>query len=136
MTELVLSSREEFENKISRGVALVDFFAPWCGPCRAQEAAIQMLGQAYDGKAEVASVNIDAHREIAITQGIQSIPTIIVFKSGREIKRYIGLQTLETLRLALAQALLDDEINEVNETAASHNGNKENIRARNDSKTN
>nr|QIV52799.1 thioredoxin [uncultured bacterium] len=107
MAEMELSSRDDFEKTIKGGITLVDFNAPWCGPCRAQEEAIQKLKGEYAGRADVAEVNIDENREIAMGLGIQSIPTIILFKEGREIERFVGLQTIETLHRALENVLTE-----------------------------
>lgn len=91
---------------ISKGVTLVDFNAPWCKPCRAQEPIINALKKIYRGAAKVAMLNIDENREIAFKLGIQSIPTIIIYKDGMEMSRFIGLQNSDTLEKAL-QRLVD-----------------------------
>jgi thioredoxin 1 len=93
--------QEDFERSILHGVTLVDFDAPWCAPCRAQRPIIDTLKKAYHGMVAVRKINIDENQEIALHLGIQSIPTIIIFKEGREINRLIGLQTTETLNRAL-----------------------------------
>jgi thioredoxin 1 len=99
-------NQEAFERSILQGVTLLDFDAPWCGPCRAQQQAIDALKKSYRGKAAIHKINIDENSDFAFRLGIQSIPTIILFKEGREIKRFIGLQTSDTLKAAL-QALID-----------------------------
>ena len=105
MAEIERSSHTDFENTIKSGVTLIDFNAPWCTPCRALDPLITELEKAYKHKATVLKVNIDEHREIAVNLGIQSIPTIIIFKEGREEKRFIGLQPAETLHKALEEAV-------------------------------
>ena len=95
------SFEKNFGFSISNGVTLVDFNAPWCKPCRAQEQIINALKKSYRGVANVAMLNIDENREIAFKLGIQSIPTIIIFKDGIEMNRFIGLQNNETLAKAL-----------------------------------
>lgn len=99
------SSGKWFEDTISMGVTLVDFNAPWCKPCLAQETIIKELEKDYGGTAKVTSLNIDEYRDIALNIGIQSIPTIIIYRDGREISRFIGLQTAETLRRALRDTI-------------------------------
>jgi thioredoxin 1 len=96
-------NRKSFERSILHGVTLLDFDAPWCGPCRAQKPVIDALKRSYHGKAAIRKINIDENRDIALHLGIQSIPTIILFKEGREINRFIGLQTSDTLGNALKQ---------------------------------
>jgi thioredoxin 1 len=98
-------SVETFERWISNGVTLVDFNAPWCKPCRSQESTIKALEKDYHNVAKVASLNIDKHQDIAFSEGIQSIPTIIIYKNGREINRFIGLQNKQALTKALRHAI-------------------------------
>ena len=97
------SSAKKFDLSISKGVTLVDFNAPWCKPCRAQEPIINALKKNYRGTAKLAILNIDENREIAFRLGIQSIPTIIIYKDGKEMNRFIGLQNNDTLDKALQQ---------------------------------
>lgn len=105
MVETHIQSQKEFKELICNGVTLIDFNAPWCDPCRAQGPIIDALDEAYTGKATLAKVNIDENQIIAMDLAIQSIPTIIIFKEGREMDRLIGLQAPETLDRAL-QAVL------------------------------
>lgn len=101
----MLSSINEFESAIGKGISLVDFNAPWCAPCRAQDPIIEQLAVRFEGKALVAKLNINENREIAIKLGIQSIPALIIFKNGKEIQRLVGLQSEDTLSDALYQNL-------------------------------
>ncbi len=103
------TSKKDFESSISRGITLVDFNASWCGPCKAQEPIINELGKTYDGEVTVSKIDIDAHRDIALWLGIQSIPTIIVFNAGKEVHRFIGVQTSATLEKAVNALLQNDE---------------------------
>lgn len=90
---------------IEGGVTLVDFGAPWCGPCRSQEPVITELEAAYQDRASVLKVDIDDQRDLALRYKVQSIPTLIVFKNGREFKRFVGLQSRKTLAGFLDKAL-------------------------------
>jgi thioredoxin 1 len=85
-------SKTEFEETIQHGITVIDFNAPWCGPCRIQEPILEKIAQQFDDKTVIASVNVDHHQGIAQTLGIQSIPTIIIFKDRKEVKRFVGLQ--------------------------------------------
>jgi len=105
MAEKELISRNDFEKTIQEGVALIDFNAPWCGPCRAQEPILAAMGERYNGKAHIATMNIDNNSDVALNLGIQSIPTLILFKNGHEIQRFVGLQKAETLNQAMDLAL-------------------------------
>jgi len=105
MSELESSLQKEFDKMIESGLCLVDFNAPWCGPCRSQEPIINELGQSYKGKANVVKINIDENSKIAMKLGIQSIPTIILFRNGKEVSRFVGLQTAETLNRVMKDNL-------------------------------
>ena len=106
MSEIEFSINDNFNRVVQEGISLVDFNAPWCGPCRAQDPIINQLGKDYEGKADFVKVNIDEHHDIAMVLGIQSIPTIIIFQKGREVKRMVGLQSAAALSTAL-DSLLD-----------------------------
>jgi len=80
-----------FEQAIAQGVTLVDFWADWCGPCKMLAPTIEELGKAYDGKAIIAKVDVDAQPDLAKRFAVMSIPTVIFFKNGQEIERKVGL---------------------------------------------
>ncbi len=69
---------------------LVDFWAPWCGPCRAVAPAVDQVAQAFDGNAKVVKVNVDENQETAAQFGVRSIPTFLVFSEGKPVKQLIG----------------------------------------------
>jgi thioredoxin 1 len=98
-------TQKKFEQSILHGVTLVDFDAPWCAPCRAQKPILDTVKKKYRGKAAVKKIDIDDNRDIALHLGIQSIPTIIIFKEGKEMNRFIGLQTAEMLNRALKKLI-------------------------------
>lgn len=97
MSNLDFLTPQEFQRTVEQGITLVDFNAPWCAPCRAQDPILDEIEKIYVGKARIAKINIDNNRIIATKLGIQSIPTLIIFKEGTEIKRFIGLQDAKTL---------------------------------------
>ncbi len=101
-----ITSNAEFEKAIRTGVSLVDFNAPWCGPCRSQEPILNKLAGLLKDRALVAAINLDNHQDIASKYGIQSIPTLIIFKNGKEIQRFVGLQPESTLFDALEKVLI------------------------------
>ena len=80
---------------------LVDFWAPWCGPCRAIAPELEAVAQSANGTAVVAKVNVDEHPEIAEEFGVSSIPNLIVFKEGKPVRQLIGFHD----RAQLAEAL-------------------------------
>ena len=80
-----------YKETIASGVALIDFWAPWCGPCRMQGPVIQELAKTYAGRAVIGKCNVDQNPSTAGSLGIQSIPTLIVTKDGSEIERLVGV---------------------------------------------
>lgn len=105
MPEIELSSLKDFENSIENGVTLVDFNAPWCAPCHAQKPILDEVQKAFEGKATFVEINIDHNQEIAVQLGIQSIPTLIFFREGREITRLIGIQDAGALDRVLTDII-------------------------------
>ncbi|RLT23999.1 MAG: thioredoxin [Chloroflexi bacterium] len=72
---------------------LVDFWAPWCGPCKAVSPVLEELAQDYAGKINVVKINIDEDAALSDTYNVQSIPTIVFFKNGSEVSRSSGVKT-------------------------------------------
>ncbi len=89
----------------AEGVILVDFWAPWCGPCRAQGPIIDHIADDFVEKAKVGKLNVDHNRKTAQHFNIRSIPTLIVFKDGKEHKKFIGGTPKEELTDAINAAL-------------------------------
>jgi thioredoxin 1 len=79
-----------FDETIKEGVCLVDFWAPWCGPCRMIAPVIEELAEGFDGKAKICKVNTDEEQDIAVRYGIRSIPTILFFKDGEQVDQMVG----------------------------------------------
>ena len=85
--------------------ALVDFWAPWCGPCRAIAPVLDELAGEYKGKIKVAKVNVDDNKKLAGDHGVMSIPTMILFKNGKVVDKVIGLVPKDRLKALLDKAL-------------------------------
>jgi thioredoxin 1 len=86
-TELTVSN---FDEVTKEGVSLVDFWAPWCGPCRMIAPVIEELASEFEGKANICKVNTDEEQDIAVKYGIRSIPTILFFKNGEVVEQMVG----------------------------------------------
>jgi thioredoxin 1 len=94
VTEL---SDSQFEAAIANGVTLVDFWAPWCMPCQMQGPILEEVARNVDGQSKIAKLNVDEAQSIAVQFGVQSIPTLILFKDGSEVRRFVGVQPGEIL---------------------------------------
>ena len=90
-----------FDESIQSGVALVDFWAPWCGPCKMQGPIIEEIAKDFDGKATVGKLEVDENPKAAAKYGVQSIPTLVVFKDGKEVERFVGVQDKDSLASTL-----------------------------------
>lgn len=91
MAELKIT-RENFENEVMKSdiPVLIDFWAPWCGPCRMMGPIIEQLAEEYEGKAKVGKVNVDEEGELSQAFGVMSIPTIVLVKDGKIVKQAVG----------------------------------------------
>lgn len=99
MAEITLTDANFDEEVLQSDVpVLVDFWAPWCGPCQVMGPVIEELAGEVDGKAKVAKLNVDEHQENAGKYGVSSIPTIIIFRNGKEEDRLIGVQQKDALK--------------------------------------
>jgi thioredoxin 1 len=96
-----------FEEKVleSSQPALVDFWAEWCGPCKMLAPTIDEIADEYAGKVTVGKVDTDSNRDISLRFGISAIPTVIVFKDGEVVKKFVGLQQKSELSAALDELL-------------------------------
>ena len=91
MAELKIT-RENFENEVMKSniPVLIDFWAPWCGPCRMMGPIIEQLAEKYEGKAKVGKVNVDEEGELSQAFGVMSIPTIVLVKDGKVVRQAVG----------------------------------------------
>jgi len=81
-----------FDAETKKGVTLIDFWAPWCGPCRMQGPILEKVADKVGDKAKIAKCNVDEERSLAAQFNVQAIPTLIVLDGGREVDRMTGVQ--------------------------------------------
>jgi thioredoxin 1 len=102
VTEL---NENQFDAAIANDVTLIDFWAPWCTPCQMQGPILEEVARNIDGQSKIAKLNVDEAGSIAGRFGVQSIPTLILFKNGSEVKRFVGVQSREILIDAIRAAV-------------------------------
>ena len=103
--DAVKLTADGFGEATADGVALVDFWAAWCPPCRKQGPIVEKLAADYQGRALIGKMNLDEARDLAGELGVKAIPTLILFKDGEEIQRVVGLTSEKDLRALLEEAL-------------------------------
>ena len=97
--QIVEVTKDNFEQEVlqAQQPVLVDFYADWCGPCNAMAPVIEELAKELEGKVKVGKINVDENPDIAVEYNVMSIPTLIVFKNGKEEKRLVGVRDKEEL---------------------------------------
>ena len=104
MTKSTVQSSFDHDILQSPVPVLVDFWAPWCGPCRVQLPIVDEISHSDAARARVVKINVDEQPELAMRFGVTSIPTLLVFSKGQLRKRFVGVQLAATLRTALGAA--------------------------------
>ncbi|MBS4899255.1 MAG: thioredoxin [Clostridiales bacterium] len=91
--------KANFEEEVLRSEipVVVDFWAVWCGPCSLQSPELAKFQRAHEGEVKTVKINVDEEQALASEFGVQAIPTLILFKDGKEVKRAVGLQSVEKL---------------------------------------
>lgn len=95
----------DFDKAVSGGPILIDFWAEWCGPCKRMIPVVEDIANTYAGRLTVAKVNIDEHQAAATRLGIQSIPTLVIYKDGQLAERIVGQVPKDTVVEAIERTL-------------------------------
>lgn len=100
-------SDSEFESLVVKSdiPVLIDWWAPWCGPCRMVMPAMNKLAEEYAGKAAIVKINCDQHANFAMSQNVNALPTVTVWKNGSEVSRIVGLRSISDYRKAIDSVL-------------------------------
>lgn len=101
MSSVLSSTDETFDVDVLQSdvPVLVDFWATWCGPCKAIAPHLDALAKEYDGKLKVVKIEADKHPETANRYGVTALPTLILFKNGKQMKKQMGASPLAKLKL-------------------------------------
>ncbi len=107
MANIIEISSATFESEVTSSTlpVLVDFWAPWCGPCRALAPMLETINQELQGKAKFVKVNVDDHQQLAVRFSVQAIPTLIIFKNGETVDRIVGMIPREQISSRLKAQL-------------------------------
>lgn len=98
----IVLTKDNFNQSIENGVSLVDFWAPWCGPCKMQLPIVEELSTELEGQATIGKINVDEQPELAAQFGVMSIPTLILFKDGQPVDKMVGLQSKDALKAKIS----------------------------------
>ncbi|KRF21721.1 thioredoxin [Paenibacillus sp. Soil787] len=90
-----------FQNEPAAGTVLVDFWAPWCGPCKMIAPMLDELSAEIGDKAKIVKINVDDNPESAAKYNVMSIPTLLIFKDGQVVKQLVGVQPKDRLKAAI-----------------------------------
>ncbi len=103
MADIITLNEQTFKDTISGSdvPVLVDFWAPWCGPCKAIAPILEELSDELDGKVQISKVNVDENSAIAAEYNIRAIPTLLLFKDGKLADQYVGMVGKDDLKAKL-----------------------------------
>lgn len=94
---IVILDSANYQHQLKSGIALVDFWASWCMPCKMMAPILNDLASDIDGKAKICKVDVQEHQDISAKFSVRNIPTLILFKNGKEINRFVGVKMKDFL---------------------------------------
>ncbi len=97
-SKIITMDDKNFSHRVKTGIVLVDFWAAWCMPCKLMAPVLNELAEESNGKVTIGKVNIDEAKETAARFGIRSIPTMILFRNGKELHRIVGVKPIDYIR--------------------------------------
>jgi thioredoxin 1 len=95
--DIVILDSGNYQHQLKSGIALVDFWASWCMPCKMMAPILNDVAAEADGKAKICKVDVQQHQDISAKFSVRNIPTLILFKNGKEINRFVGVKTKDFL---------------------------------------
>lgn len=95
---------QNFQQEIAKGLVVVDYWAPWCGPCRVVTPIIEQLAEELKDNVKVGKMNVDENPQTASVFGIMSIPTVMIFKDGQPVKAVVGAQSKDAYKRMIDEA--------------------------------
>lgn len=101
----IIESEAEFQQITAGGVVLVDFFADWCRPCKMQLPILEEVAKAFAGRASVVKVDTEKLESLARQHDVSSIPTLVLYKDGRPVDRFVGLQQTDSLKTVMESVM-------------------------------
>lgn len=96
-SKVIIITDNDFDKTVKKGISLVDFWAVWCGPCRRQAPIIEEIANESGKKFKIGKLDVDNNKVTSDKFNVRNIPTLIIFKDGKEVKRLVGLQDKQTI---------------------------------------